>query len=1098
MFKKILILTVMASMPFVAFSQAIEEVTVTATRKAESLQDIPLSVQAIDSDALEGSHIETSTDLARLVPGFSFFSSTGTGSQARMRGLVMPAITAASQDAQQMMINGHSIPNTTFGEMGFFDTERLEILNGPQGTLYGRNAITGLINLITKRPGAGDYLNLTAGDNGYGLIKAGFDFSISDNLFGRLAVNSLTIDSNVQNTALNTGIDNRRNTSFRLSLDYDFDDGSQIQFNTDMITIDDNRLNLGAISCNRDAFFGCSSLNTDISEHINRPAFESGSIQAVLQKVTMLRTNIPDDNLASTDANRSTDIDSVTLNFDPIRRQDSTFHQFQYLRDLDSPIGDIAMKVIVSDRKRNFFLSDDNDHTYHTTPISNFYTSSTFSDVNGVNMLAGSDGVYDIESHGTYCVGSQSNAVYTTSSECAIAITDEQQYELNFVSDFDGPFNFVAGIYGYDSEAQNQNVVQNTAFVMSTDFALNPVSQIFAGGQDSKAGFVHAGIVDAVLNSSIAQGGATAAVNQVGNSSAALMLGAVQTALASTLNPLVNGLCTRDSAGEASILASGATNPDYGASGTITGIDICTKKSPLEIAGNMIDSRTNRSSKAFYGEITYDVNDSTQLNFGARYMDDRMTNTVLSTLMDLSYAPSAANATNATAVAACKSASRYEECFNFAATTTATKDEVATYKFGIKHEYETVLGEGMVFASYTEGNRPGGANAQTGSLYKATETESIQIGTKNVLFDGALQLNVTAFADKHKAAQMSEIYVTGSNVLPLDYSHNGLEIQSSLFVTESTILRFSALITDSEVDVFSGENVIGPLGNVIASGSTILDPHNPTAATSFGNSMDVVGFSTALQTTYGFDAAMATGIGLAAAPSGPLATAFNGIVPTAVATAQAVLAGAGFPDVTGDQLYIVDGNGNVLVNALGLVLDTGLQIETGGKVTYRTQNLHSSGATIANVLNNVCAGARAMQTTTATCAALSTSASVMQQVGGNKIQGVSDYEYSIGITQFYEAFNGAGSINISYTDDDGAYGDAWNNQRYFIDGTSDISANITFVPNNGDWTYNFWVRNLADNRDITSVNRTSNLQGAASFVTFTEGRKIGIDLKREF
>lgn len=1093
MFKKILILIVMASMPFVAFSQAIEEVTVTATRKAESLQDIPLSVQSLDAEALESQHIESGRDLAIAIPGFSFTSGTGSGSVSRMRGLVMPAITSASVDANQTMINGHTIPNTTFGEMGFFDAERIEILNGPQGTLYGRNAVTGIVNLITKRPGAGSYINLSGGENGYGLVKAAFDFPVNDNLSGRLAVNSLAVDGTVDNLFTGTSIDGRRNTSVRLSLDYEFEDGSMILFNHDDITVDDDRLNLGAISCNRNPFFGCSSIGTNVAEHLNRPNLESGGIAAVVQKTTMLRTNLTDDNYAATDATRSKDIDTVRKNFDPIRRQDDTFTQMQYLRDLVSPMGDIQMVFKATDRSRDFYLSDDNDHSYHGTAINNFYTSSTFEDSAGVNIFSGNDGIYNIENQPLYCVGNQTvrNA---TASECSVVTGDETQLELNFISDFDGPFNFVAGVYGYTSETKNQYVVQSTELAMTQDFTLNPLSQMFNGGQDDSAGFFHAGVAQAILSSSTAQNGATAAANGVkalGGSGAA-MLAQIQTSLAPTLNALADGLCTQDAAGNSSILPTGLANPAYAGSGS----DVCGKKQPVQQAGNMIDSRTDRNSQAVYGELYYDIADATQVTFGVRYMDDRYTNRTLSSLVDISYKPNAANASNPAAIAACKSATAYEECFGYAFSAVGGKDETTTYKFGIKHEYDTELTEGMVFASYTEGNRPGGANAQNGSLYENSETESIQIGTRNTFLEGALQLNLTAFNDKQTSAQISEIHVTGSNVLPVDMTHQGIEIQSSLFVTENTVITLNGLFTDSEVDRSVGANVIGPLGNVIASGSNLLDPHNPTAATSFGTPLNAADFATALVATYGFDAAMAAGVGLNAGPVG--STGFNGIIPVAIQTAQTLLSVAGFPDVTGDQLYIVDNAGNILINPAGLVVDAGMQIEAGGKITYRTQNPHASGLTIAQALAAACGGATAVGTTAATCSAGAASNSVMQEVSGNKIPGVSEYEYSVGVTHFFEAFNGSGAISLSYSDSDGAYLDIWNNERYKVEGSDDISGNISFTPNNGDWSYNFWVRNLEDNRDITSVNRTSNLQGAASFVTFQEGRKIGIDLKREF
>ena len=1079
-------------MSFTGFTQTVEEVTVTATRKAESLQDIALSVQAIGSAELETSHIETSRDLAESIPGISFTSGTGAGSVTRMRGLVMPAITAASIDANQTMINGHTIPNTSFGEMGFFDAERIEILNGPQGTLYGRNAITGIINLVTKRPGAGNYVNFSLGENGYGLVKAGVDFPLTDNLSGRLAVNSLTIDGTVKNQFTNKDIDDRRNTSVRLSLDYEFDDGSMILFNTDHITIDDSRLNLGAISCNRDAFFGCASIGTDVADHLNRPNYESGSIQAVLQQNFMLRTNISDDNYATTDANRTNSIDTVNKNFDPIRRQDDTFNQFQYIRNLDSQMGDIEMRVKVTDRNRSFTMIDDNDHSQHSTSINNFYSGSAFNTpTTSTNMFSGSDGVYDIESLPFYCVGTQTDVQLTTSSECTVAKGEEQQYELNFISDFDGPFNFVTGFYGYQSEATNQYVVQNVAMAMAQDFSMNPISKIFNGGQDTKGGFLHAATVAAVLGNAAVQGGLTqAAAGGLATVQATAADGTAATNM--NLNALVNGLCTYDSAGETSINANGTANTAYGATGTITGIDACTKKLPSQQAGNMIDSRTDRDSLAVYGELYYDLSTDTQVTFGYRYMDDRYTNRTLSSLMDTTYSPRTENALNPDAQAACRSATRYEDCFQYGFSPVSGKDEIATYKFAIKHQYDTDLAEGMVFASYTEGNRPGGANAQTSSKFDNSETESIQIGSKNTFLDGALQLNVTFFEDKQTSAQISEIHVTGSTVMPLDLTHSGVEIQSSFFVSENTIFTLNALLTDSEVDVHGGNDIEGPLGNVIASGSNLLDPHNPTAATSFGTVMNATAFGGYLMTTLGFDAAATSG----QTDLGGGNT-FNGIIPTAIGTAQVILAAAGFPDVTGDQLYIVDNNGNILVNALGLVLDTGMRVSSGANITYTGQT-PMMGSTAGVLQASACQGAAFGNLTSATCTSSNSSASVMQQVGGNKIPGVSDYAYTLGVTHFYEAFNGSGSMTLSYKEEDEVYLDIWNNERYQIGKTDNINANITFAPNTGDWTYNFWVRNLEDNRNITSVNRTSNLQGAASFVTFQEGRKIGLDFKREF
>ena len=94
MFKKTIILLTMAAMPFVIFAQAVEEVTVTATRQAESLQDIALSVQAISGEDLMDQHIESAMDLAETTVGIKTANGIGSGFGVSIRGLNMPTIGA--------------------------------------------------------------------------------------------------------------------------------------------------------------------------------------------------------------------------------------------------------------------------------------------------------------------------------------------------------------------------------------------------------------------------------------------------------------------------------------------------------------------------------------------------------------------------------------------------------------------------------------------------------------------------------------------------------------------------------------------------------------------------------------------------------------------------------------------------------------------------------------------------------------------------------------------------------------------------------------------------------------------------------------------
>ena len=126
------------------------------------------------------------------------------------------------------------------------------------------------------------------------------------------------------------------------------------------------------------------------------------------------------------------------------------------------------------------------------------------------------------------------------------------------------------------------------------------------------------------------------------------------------------------------------------------------------------------------------------------------------------------------------------------------------------------------------------------------------------------------------------------------------------------------------------------------------------------------------------------------------------------------------------------------------------------------------------------------------------SCSVYQQLGGNSIPGVSDLEAVVGITQLFEGFGGTGSATLSYSFKDEAFGDIYNNDRFKVGSQEYFDFNAQYQPNNGDWYLNLWAKNLADKRQLTSTQRTSNLQGQIIFLTFSEGIRAGLDFGINF
>lgn len=135
----------------VSAGQTIEEIVVTAQKRAQAVQDIPIAITALDSDALERSQIENVNDLMNFVPNLQFgnFSSTAT---AAIRGIGYTNTTAGGDPGVALHLDGVYIARPIATVFGVWDLERMEVLRGPQGTLYGRNTTGGSINFISAGP----------------------------------------------------------------------------------------------------------------------------------------------------------------------------------------------------------------------------------------------------------------------------------------------------------------------------------------------------------------------------------------------------------------------------------------------------------------------------------------------------------------------------------------------------------------------------------------------------------------------------------------------------------------------------------------------------------------------------------------------------------------------------------------------------------------------------------------------------------------------------------------------------------------------------------------------------------------------------------
>ena len=170
----------------------LEEVVVTAQKKEENLQDTPIAITAITESTIDDLDLANVVDLAGMAPNVHIINtpSNNTAATIAMRGgvTINPAITW--EPTVGMYLDGVYLGKGQGSIFDVVDLERVEILRGPQGTLYGRNTLGGAINLISKKPsGAGTSSKFTVGN--YGLKQAQLigDYSLGENVFTKLVLN---------------------------------------------------------------------------------------------------------------------------------------------------------------------------------------------------------------------------------------------------------------------------------------------------------------------------------------------------------------------------------------------------------------------------------------------------------------------------------------------------------------------------------------------------------------------------------------------------------------------------------------------------------------------------------------------------------------------------------------------------------------------------------------------------------------------------------------------------------------------------------------------------------------------------------------------
>ena len=168
----------------------IEEILVTAQRRSENLQEVPISITALTSDDIDTHRFRDPGDLSAQTPNMATSTVQGAGTPVfGLRGVSMNDWSFNQTGPVAVYLDEGYKGNPSLLAVPFFDLERVEVLRGPQGTLYGKNTTGGAVNFITRQPTMENEGTVTVGAGNYGLseVEAAFNAVLSDVLAVRLA-----------------------------------------------------------------------------------------------------------------------------------------------------------------------------------------------------------------------------------------------------------------------------------------------------------------------------------------------------------------------------------------------------------------------------------------------------------------------------------------------------------------------------------------------------------------------------------------------------------------------------------------------------------------------------------------------------------------------------------------------------------------------------------------------------------------------------------------------------------------------------------------------------------------------------------------------
>tara|TARA_R110002072_G_scaffold138109_2_gene281141 strand:- start:29752 stop:32637 length:2886 start_codon:yes stop_codon:yes gene_type:complete len=704
-------------------------IIVTAQRQNQTLQEVPIAVSAFDAEALEAQQIENASDLQLTLPNVSFTKSNFTASSFTIRGIGDLCVGVTCDSATAIHQNGAPLFGTRLFETEYFDLERIEVLRGPQGTLFGRNATAGVVNVVTAKPDLSGFGGAATFEYGnYDSIKATgmINVPIGEAVGVRVAGFYLNRDGYTTNLFDDSSIDGRDMYAVRGSLRFEPGANTTIDLTGYYFRENDDRLRIQKQTCQRDptGVLGCLA---------NRRDFDSTNANSTLASVLTsselyaiqglppgfgLGSVYGPDGFANFD--EPNDVRTVNTPFTPEYFTDEMILQArleQAIGSFDLSIGGTYQENRV-DSRQDYNLGI-LDRSLYASALNQL---AAFTQVPGLGAYLApvSNALIPNGPNGALCTSDNDDGnlgAYEGNSICSdVPLSFDRSNQDNkawsiegiLSSDFDGPFNFlVGGIYA--------NVTTDTNSYYVNSFGLDYATGIL---------------------------------------------------------------------GTFSALGAGAP-PSY-------------------LATSMYRNNTRSfelESFGIFGEVYIDLSDRLHFTGGLRYNDDTKKVTARTTFADFLNPFGAGDPFNSPFVGGFD-ADPGTPGNQLLQERSVSFDEI-TGRAVLDFE---VTPDNLLYASYSRGYKSGGINPPLSPIFAVAEAfgseiiDAFEIGSKNSLANGRLQLNATAFYYKYDGLQLSRIVARTSVNDTIDATVYGAELEAIIAPDPAWLINMSFSYLNATVE----------------------------------------------------------------------------------------------------------------------------------------------------------------------------------------------------------------------------------------------------------------------------------------------------------